>query len=59
MFTIHEAGNIECKCGNDELVFVRCLKPYESSFSILCRKCKTNGFLITNGFKLRNSTKEV
>jgi hypothetical protein len=36
-------GNIICECGNDELVFVRALPPFEDCFVILCRKCKRKG----------------
>lgn len=40
---IVEPGNIVCECGNDELVFVRCLPPFDNIFSVLCRKCKATG----------------
>ena len=40
---IVKAGNIKCECGNDELVFVRCLPPFADTFTILCRKCKARG----------------
>lgn len=36
-------GNLTCPCGNDELVLVQCLPPFENFFEILCRKCKWKG----------------
>lgn len=42
---INDPGNIICECGNDELVFVRALPPWEDYFVILCRKCKARGAL--------------
>lgn len=50
---IVEAGNIMCECGNDELVFVQCLPPFDYVFSILCRKCKAKGEIEVKAETLR------
>jgi len=50
---IVEPGNIVCECGNDELVFVRALTPFDYVFIILCRKCKEQGKIEAKAGTLR------
>lgn len=37
--------NLMCPCGNDELVLVQALSPFNNHFVILCRKCNKRGDL--------------
>lgn len=40
---IAESGALICSCGNQELVLVTCLPPWQDTFVILCRKCGERG----------------
>ena len=40
---ISDSGALICDCGNQELVLVRCLVPFDDTFIILCRKCMIKG----------------
>jgi len=50
---IVEPGNIICEKGHDELVFVRCLPPFDFYFRILCRECKEEGIIEAKADSLR------
>lgn len=50
---IIESGNIQCDCGNDELVWVQCLSPWKDWFRVKCRKCKAEGVIRANPDSLR------
>jgi len=56
---IVEAGNIVCECGNDELVFVRALPPWDFIFIILCRKCMAKGEIEAKANSLRTLSRQT
>jgi len=47
------SGSLICDCGNQELVLVQALKPFDDTFVILCRKCKAKGKIKADAKSIR------